>query len=98
MSLRGAIATMPVDDVFEWAARRSVTGRLVVEREEVVRTFWLVSGAGVWETSNVPTEQLGQILLRSGLVDERQLAEALDARATSNVAFGKFLVMAGAVI
>jgi hypothetical protein len=88
---------MPVDDVFEWAARRRVTGRLVVEREDVVRTFWLVAGAGVWETSNVPNEQLGQILLRSGLVDEKQLSAALDARATSNTAFGKYLVMTGAV-
>jgi hypothetical protein len=97
MSLRGAISTMPVDDVFEWAARRQVTGRLVVERDDVVRTFWLAEGAGVWETSNVPEEQLGQILLRSELVDERQLAAALDARAQSNVTFGKFLVMAGSV-
>jgi len=47
VSLRGAIATMPVDDVFEWAARRKVTVRLVVERDQVVRTFWLADGAAV---------------------------------------------------
>jgi hypothetical protein len=88
---------MPVDDVFEWAARRGATGRLVVEREEVVRTFWLADGAAVWETSNVPEEQLGQILLRSGLVDEKQLSDALDARTHENVAFGKILVRFGAV-
>ena len=97
MSLRGAISTMPVDDVFEWAARRGATGRLVVERDEVVRAFWLAAGAAVWETSNVPEEQLGQILLRSGLVDEKVLAEALDARTHENVAFGKILVRLGAV-
>jgi hypothetical protein len=97
MSLRGAIATMPVEDVFDWAARRRATGRLVVERDEVTRTFWLADGAAVWETSNVAEEQLGQILLRSGLVDEHVLAEALDARAQNNVAFGKILVMMGAV-
>jgi hypothetical protein len=97
VSLRGSIATMPVDDVFEWAARRGATGRLVVERDEVVRTFWLAQGAAVWETSNVPEEQLGQILLRSGLVDEKVLADALDARTVENVAFGKILVRFGAV-
>jgi hypothetical protein len=97
VSLRGSIATMPVDDVFEWAARRRATGRLVVERGAIVRTFWLAEGAAVWETSNVPEEQLGQILLRSGLVDERILADALDARTHENVAFGKVLVMMGAV-
>jgi len=95
--LRGSIATMPVDDVFEWAARRRVTGRLMVEREGIVRTFWLAGGVAVWETSNVPEEQLGQILLRSGLVDERILAEALDAGTHENVAFGKVLVRMGAV-
>jgi hypothetical protein len=97
MSLRGAIATMPVDDVFEWAARRRATGRLVVERDEVVRTFWLASGAGVWETSNVPEEQLGQILLRSGLVSERDLSDALEARSREGASFGKILVMTGAI-
>lgn len=88
---------MPVDDVFEWAARRGATGRLVVERDEIVRTFWLAGGAAVWETSNVPEEQLGQILLRSGLVDEKVLSAALDARTQENVAFGKILVRFGAV-
>jgi len=88
---------MPVDDVFEWAARRGATGRLVVERDQVVRTFWLAGGAAVWETSNVPEEQLGQILLRTGLVDEQMLADALDARTQENVAFGKILVRFGAI-
>lgn len=97
MSLRGSIATMPVDDVFEWAARRGATGKLVVERDAVTRTFWLAEGVAVWETSNVPEEQLGQILLRSGMVDDRVLGEALEARTHANVAFGKMLVMLGAV-
>lgn len=97
MSLRGSIATMPVEDVFDWAARRRVTGRLVVERDDLVRTFWLSAGVAVWETSNAPEEQLGQILLRSGLVDEQVLSDALDARTHENVAFGKILVMVGAV-
>ncbi|MCB9570684.1 MAG: DUF4388 domain-containing protein [Kofleriaceae bacterium] len=97
MSLRGAIATMPVDDVLEWAARRAVTGRLVVERDDVARTFWLARGVAVWETSNVPEEQLGQILLRSGLVDERTLADALNERSAGSASFGKILVMVGAV-
>ncbi len=97
MSLRGSIATMPVEDVFAWAARRRATGKLLVEREEVTRNFWLAGGVAVWETSNIAEEQLGQILLRSGLVDEKALAEALDARGHGNVAFGKILVMIGAL-
>lgn len=88
---------MPVEDVFAWAERRRATGRLVVERDDVTRTFWLVDGAAVWETSNVPEEQLGQILVRSGLITERALAEALDARVQGTASFGKVLVMVGAV-
>lgn len=88
---------MPVEDVFTWAERRGATGRLMVEREEVTRTFWLVDGAAVWETSNVPEEQLGQILVRSGLITEQALAGALDARAQGTASFGKVLVMVGAV-
>jgi hypothetical protein len=88
---------MPVEDVFMWAERRGATGRLMVERDEVTRTFWLVDGAAVWETSNVPEEQLGQILVRSGLITEQALAAALDARAQGSASFGKVLVMVGAV-
>ncbi len=88
---------MPVEDMFAWAERRKATGRLMVERDDVTRTFWLVDGAAVWETSNVPEEQLGQILVRSGLISEQALAEALDARAQGTASFGKVLVMVGAV-
>ncbi len=97
MALRGSIATMPVEDVFEWAARRQISGRLLVERDDVTRTFWLSRGVAVWETSTVPEEQLGQILLRSGLIDERTLDGALLAQSTGAAAFGRILVAVGAV-
>ncbi len=97
MSLRGTIATMPVEDVFAWAQRRRATGRLMVERDEITRTFWLADGEAVWETSNVAEEQLGQILVRSGLISEQALQEALDAKAQGTASFGKVLVMVGAV-
>lgn len=103
MALRGSITTMPVEDVVAWAARHGATGRLVIERDDVARTFWLDRGVAVWATSNVPEEQLGQILLRSGLIDEQALAGALGgpltttAGAAGATAFGQLLVAVGAI-
>lgn len=42
-------------------------------------------------------EQLGVILVRSGLVAERALAEALDSRAETGVPLGKVLLMSGLI-
>lgn len=47
MALRGSITTMPVEDVVAWAARHGATGRLVIERDDVARTFWLDRGIAV---------------------------------------------------
>jgi len=49
----------------------------------------------VWASSNRRDEQLGVILVRSGIVAERALADALEARTETGVPLGKVLLMAG---
>lgn len=88
---------MSAEDVLAWAARRRVTGRLLLERPGVARTLWLSAGAAVWEASDVPHEQLGQTLVRSGVVGAEQLARALEARRPGDVEFGLALVLHGAI-
>jgi hypothetical protein len=97
MSVRGALSTMPAEDVLEWVARRRWSGPITFERKELVRSLVVEDGAIVWASSSRRTEQLGVILVRSGLVGERALAEALETRAETGVPLGKVLLMAGAI-
>jgi len=97
MSVRGALSTMPAEDVLEWVARRQLSGQLTCERRELVRSIVLDEGTIVWASSNRRDEQLGVILVRSGLVAERALADALGTRAETGVPLGKVLLMSGLI-
>lgn len=95
MSVRGALDTMAAEDVLEWVARRKISAPLTFERRGVVRSLVIEDGMAVWATSNRREEQLGVILVRSGLVAERKLADAIEARAQTGVPLGKVLLMSG---
>src|SRR5687768_11764593 len=97
MSVRGALSTMPAEDLLEWAARRKLSAPLTFERRGTVRNLVVEDGVVVWASSNRRDEQLGVILARSGFVTERALAESLEARVETGVPLGKVLLMSGAL-
>ncbi|MEO8699303.1 MAG: DUF4388 domain-containing protein [Kofleriaceae bacterium] len=97
MSVRGSLGTMPAADVLEWVAKRRVSAPLTFERRGTVRSLVVEEGAIVWASSNRREEQLGVILVRSGLVAERALADSLEARAETGVPLGKVLLMSGLI-
>jgi hypothetical protein len=97
MSVRGALSTMAAEDVLEWVARRKLSAPITFERRGIVRSLVVEDGAIVWASSNRRDEQLGVILVRSGLVPERALADALEARAETGVPLGKVLLMSGLI-
>jgi hypothetical protein len=97
MSVRGALSTMPAEDVLEWAGRRKLSAPITFERKETVRSIVIEEGVVVWASSNRREEQLGVILVRSGLVAERALADALEARAETGVPLGKVILMSGLI-
>jgi len=97
MSLRGSLSTMSAEDVLEWMARRKISAPVTFERRELVRSLVIEEGQIVWASSNRRDEQLGVILVKSGLVAERALADALEARAETGVPLGKVLLMSGLI-
>jgi hypothetical protein len=97
MSVRGALSTMPAEDLLEWVARRKLSAPITFERRGTVRSLGVEDGGVVWASSNRREEQLGVILVRSGLVAERALADALEARAETGVPLGKVLLMSGLI-
>jgi len=97
MSVRGALSTMPAEDVLEWVARRKLSGPISFERKGLVRSIVIEAGRIVYASSNRRDEQLGVILVRSGLVAERKLADSLETRAETGVQLGKVLLMSGLI-
>lgn len=97
MSIRGSLGTMSAEDVLEWAGRRKLSAPITFERRGLTRSLVLEDGMIVWASSNRREEQLGVLLVRSGLVAERALADALEARAETGVPLGKVLLMSGLI-
>ncbi|MBC7977112.1 MAG: DUF4388 domain-containing protein, partial [Myxococcales bacterium] len=97
MSVRGALGTMPAEDVLEWIGRRKMSTPITFERRGIQRSLVVDHGAIVWASSNRRDEQLGVILVRSGFVAERALADALEARAETGVPLGKVMLMSGLI-
>jgi hypothetical protein len=97
MSLRGSLSTMPAEDVLDWVGRRKLSASITFERRGVVRSLVIEDGEIVWASSNRRDEQLGVILVKSGYVAERALADALEARAETGVPLGKVLLMSGLI-
>jgi hypothetical protein len=97
MSLRGSLSTMSAEDVLDWMARRKLSAPVTFERRGLARTLVIEEGQIVWASCNRRDEQLGVILTRSGLVNERALADALEARAETGVPLGKVLLMSGLI-
>jgi len=97
MSLRGSLSTMSAEDVLDWVSRRKLAAPITFDRRGLVRSLVVEDGVIVWASSNRRDEQLGVILVRSGLVAERALADALEARAETGVPLGKVLLMSGLI-
>ncbi len=97
MSLRGSLGTMSAEDVLEWIGRRKLSAPVTFERRGLVRSLVIEDGQIVWASSNRRDEQLGVILVKSGVVAERALADALEARAETGVPLGKVLLMSGLI-
>lgn len=95
--MRGALGTMSAEDVFDWVGRRRLSTPIAFEHRGTQRGVVVESGAIVWASSNRRDEQLGVILVRSGIVAERALADALEARAETGVPLGKVLLMSGLI-
>lgn len=97
MSVRGSLATMPAEDLLAWAADRRVAAPVTFERGNAIRSVVVEDGSVLWASSNLKAEQLGTILVRSGLLGERALADALETRAETGVPLAKVLLMSGLV-
>jgi hypothetical protein len=95
--LAGSFSLMPLPELVEFLARRSVTGSLTCERGAVRKTIYLRGGNAVGAASTDPREFLGQLLINFGHIDEEQLAKAFRTQQETHIRLGKVLAMVGLV-
>lgn len=88
---------MPLSDLVIWLANRQKTGRLLVQKANVQKTFDIHEGAATRASSNDPREYFGQFLVHLGLLTEDQLQRAFQTQNETKVLLGRILVMIGIV-
>jgi hypothetical protein len=92
MGIKGELATMGLEDIFQWLAVGRKTGVLhlngLVHRKKVDFHDGRISGC--W--SSDPREYLGQFLLSFNRITEAQLRDALAAQEDENQLLGRILV------
>jgi hypothetical protein len=72
--IQGSLATMSPWDIFDWLARRKLSGQLVVERGDVNRRLQIAGGVVTRTASSHPAERLGQMVIGAGYISDEQLA------------------------
>src|SRR5258707_8936499 len=90
--IQGNLSTMSVSDLLQFLAVGRKTGRLKFDRAKIVKEDYLESGLIICSTSNDPKEDLGQILIHYGKLDEPQLQAALQKKREGGGRFGVVLL------
>jgi hypothetical protein len=97
MALQGDVATIPLRDLLGWLAARRASGTLSLSRGMVAWQFHLREGRVLLASSSAKETLLGRLLVERGLIDETQLASALDRCRRSRARLGRTLTRAGLV-
>jgi hypothetical protein len=97
MALQGDVSTVPVRELLGWLARRRASGTLSLGRGMLAWRFHLRQGRVELASSAARESMLGRLLVERGLIDEAQLAAALERGRHSRARLGKTLARAGLV-
>jgi hypothetical protein len=97
MALQGDVQTVPVRELLVWLARRRATGTLSLSRGMVAWRFQLRAGCVELAASTDRETMLGRLLVERGLIDQAQLAVALEEGKRTRARLGKVLARQGLV-
>jgi hypothetical protein len=97
MALQGDVSTIPVRELLAWLAKRRATGTLSLSRGMIVWRFQLRAGRVEMASSAARDTMLGRLLVERGLIDEKQLASALERGRRTGSRLGRILTREGLV-
>jgi len=88
------VRAFPLADLLSLVHGTGKSGYLLFEFQDEEKAVYLSRGEVVFAESNLPTDRLGNCLLRAGLIDEDQL-ELAESRYHPEIRFGKIVVELG---
>jgi hypothetical protein len=94
-SLAGSLSSMHLADLLQWCSIKGKTGTLRVRYGPIEKKLYFRSGQLFSSSSNSPRETLGQLLVRSGFINEEQLFKALLGQEQSKLPLGRILISEG---
>lgn len=97
MALQGDVATIPMRDLLGWLARSRASGTLSLSRGMMAWRFQLRDGRVELASSAARESMLGRLLVERGLIDEAQLAAALERCRRTRTRLGRTLTRSGLV-
>lgn len=71
-NIRGSLSQLALPDVLEFLKISGKTGVLSVRREDVEKFLFVEAGNVVFAGSNLPEDRLGNVLLRTGKINQAQ--------------------------
>ncbi|MCB1043354.1 MAG: DUF4388 domain-containing protein [Acidobacteria bacterium] len=92
MGLAGNLSTMSLAEIFQWLAIGSKTGTLLVEGTGITKRVFFESGAIASANSSDPKELMGQFLISSNKLTDRQLRVALEMQSRDQTMLGDILL------
>jgi hypothetical protein len=95
MAVQGDVSTLPVRELLGWLARTQASGTLSLSRGMVAWRFELRAGRVELASTTERGSMLGRMLVDRGLLDESQLAAALERGRHSRARLGRTLTRVG---
>lgn len=94
--LKGTLKALPLAEALQYLRRVQATGMFSVEKEGTRKTIYFLEGRIVFATSNVPTDRLGENLLRLGKIREDEYEQSL-RQISHGKRHGRVLIEMGAI-
>jgi serine/threonine protein kinase/tetratricopeptide (TPR) repeat protein len=88
----GSLEANPLPWLLVRAATSGVSGTLEIAQGEVRKTIYIIEGKPIYVDSSLREEALGSCLVSRGVIDEAQLAEALQRTQASSKKLGETLI------
>ena len=97
MPIRGDLQTMSAAELLQFLALGEKTGSLEVWSPTTTVRLVFRQGKIVASASSDPQQQIGELLVRQGHIDEEERRRALEAQEQLGLSFGKLLAKIGAI-
>jgi hypothetical protein len=97
MSITGNLKTMQLAELLQWLSQSNKTGTLVIDDGETEKKIYFRGGRVISSASTDPNEHLGHFLVSHGLIDEEELAKAIEMQERTGMLLGKILLTIGAL-